>query len=94
MTYLEKRRKEAQYFYVKEQQYLEESKPLLEKSRQEDMDRMRESAGSLLGWLENMTGKPPGKPAEAKPAVDPLNPAASVTATSSPIAHTTPQIKS
>jgi len=74
LTYLELKRKEAQMFYVREQQYIKENEPVLEKARQEDMDKMREGAGSLIGWIENMTGKPPS---DGSTAADPLVSAAS-----------------
>jgi len=74
LTYLERKRKEAQLMYAREQQYIQENKDMLEQARQEDMDKMRESAGSLLGWLENMTGAPPS---QTKTAPDPLTPPAS-----------------
>jgi hypothetical protein len=60
--------------YTREQQYIKENEHILEQARQEDMDKMREGAGSLIGWLENMTGKPPP---DAQAASDPLKPTAS-----------------
>jgi hypothetical protein len=33
---------------------------MLEQARQEDIDRQKEMAGSLMGWLKMISGGPPG----------------------------------
>lgn len=61
--------------------YIEENKEILEGARQEEIDRQKEMAGSLLGWFSAMSGKPPGeKDVPPSPSPIAIAPATSATA--------------
>ncbi|KAI0032391.1 HAD-like domain-containing protein, partial [Vararia minispora EC-137] len=62
-TYLEKKRREAQAFYLQEQQYLEDNKAEIERMMQADLEeRQKEMGGTIFGMLAGFAPKPPPAP--------------------------------
>jgi import inner membrane translocase subunit TIM50 len=58
-TYLEKKRREAQAFYVQEQQYLKDNKEEIERLMQADLDaRTKEMGGTIFGMMAGMAPGP------------------------------------
>jgi len=64
-TYLEKKRREAQSFYIQEQQYLKDNKENIEKIMQAELEAQRkEMGGTILGMMAGMSSKPNAQPAD------------------------------